>query len=160
MSPNKDVVFPTTNYKFKSDEYPFRTDGGRDQEVVYNEALALLKKYRSALLSLFCGHGKTFAAIRIAQTVGLKAAVLTHRAKLTDQWVESIQKFTTAKAQVVDTAGILDPTADFYIFNIAMVPKQWDKSTNTWKLKKLNCFSSIGFVIVDEGHIIGAKKSQ
>jgi superfamily II DNA or RNA helicase len=156
------IIFPAfskTSFEFLSNEYPFRTDGGRDQEQVFNDALGLLKKYNSVLLSLFCGFGKTMLGIRIAQKIGLKVAVLTHRSKLTEQWVESIQKFTkNAKIQIVKGSDPLDPKADFYIFNIAMVSKIWDYKTKSWKQRKLNCYKDIGFVIVDEGHIIGAEK--
>ena len=153
QAPNKDVRFPTTQYSFNSEQFPFRTDGGRYQEVVFNEARDLIRKHGSALLSLFCGYGKSFLAIRLAQAFRVKVAVLAHRGVLFDQWTESIQKFTTATVQQVDTDGVLDPNADFYIFNIAFVHKRWRKSTKSWIPKKLGIYKEIGMLIVDEAHI-------
>jgi hypothetical protein len=57
-SPNKEINFPKTDYIFYKEKYPFRTDGGRDQEIVFNETIQLLKKHKSALLSLYCSYGK------------------------------------------------------------------------------------------------------
>ena len=67
-SPNKAIEFPGSVFDFYQSEFPFRTDGGRDQKAVFEEALAILKKHRSVLLSLFCGYGKTYTGIRLAQT--------------------------------------------------------------------------------------------
>jgi superfamily II DNA or RNA helicase len=159
VSPNKETQFPITKYSFNDKKFPFRTDGRRDQEVVFNDALKLLKKHRTVLLSLHCGYGKTYLAIRLAHACGLKCAVLAHRGILFDQWVQSIKAFTSAKVQLVDTDGILEPTADFYIFNIAFVHKLWDKKTQSWGLKKLGLYKNIiGLLIVDEAHIACAQE--
>lgn len=157
-SPNKDMDFPKTNYTFYIDRYPYRTDGGRNQEQVFDEAIKLIRTHRSVLLSLFCAYGKTFLGIKLAQQSKLKTAILIHRSVLIDQWEESIRKFTNAKIQIVDTDGVLDPDADFYIFNIAFVHKRWDKSIKSWKPKKLNVFKNIGLLIVDEAHIACAEE--
>jgi len=157
-SPNKDIEYPKAEYKFNTKDYPFRTDGGRDQEQVFNEASNLIKKYRSVLLSLYCSFGKTYTGIRLAQSTGLKTAILVHRGILFDQWIESIQKFSTGIVQKVGTDGILDPNADFYIFNIAFVHKKWDKSLQCWKAKKLGAYPEIGVLIVDEAHIACASE--
>lgn len=157
-SPNKEYTFPITNYSFKTKQFPFRTDGGRDQEQVFNQAAEYIKKYRSVLLSLFCGYGKTYTGIRLAQATGMKTAILVHRSILTDQWEESIEKFTNAKVQRVDTAGILDPEADFYIFNIGYVHKKWNKIHQSWVLEKLGRYKDIGTLIVDEAHVACASE--
>jgi superfamily II DNA or RNA helicase len=148
---NKDN-YANTMYTFKTGEYPFRGD----QEIVFKEALNLLKRESSVLLSLHCGYGKTMLAIRLAQRIGYKTAVLLHRGVLFDQWLESIHKFTTAKVQQVDTTGTLDPSADIYLFNIAYVHKRWQKESKTWVPKKLGRYKNIGLLIVDEAHIAGA----
>lgn len=156
-SPNKDIDYPQTTYSFYIDRFPYRTDGGRDQKQVFEEAIKMIRIYRSVLLSLFCAYGKTFLGIKLAHQSKLKTAVLTHRGILIDQWEESIQKFTNAIVQRVDTDGVLDPHADFYLFNIAFVHKKWNKSTKSWQPKKLNIFRSIGMLIVDEAHIACAE---
>ena len=157
-SPNKNTEFPKTSYDFYDKEYPFRTDGGRDQEVVFKEATELIRNHRSVLLSLRCGYGKTYTGIRLAHSIGLKCAVLAHATILFGQWIESIEKFTGAKVQAVDTDGVLDPDADFYIFNIAYVHKRWKKETQSWISEKIGRYKDIiGTLIVDEAHIACAE---
>src|SRR3972149_1668466 len=156
--PNSALEYVKTNFIFHTEQYPFRTDGGRKQDYVYNEALKRIKKYGSVLLSLFCGYGKTYLAIRLAFQLKLKTAILAHRTILIDQWYDSIIKFTNAKVQRVDTNGILDDSADFYIFNITFVPKYWDKEVKMWRNKNLGRYKDIGCLIVDEAHIACAEE--
>jgi hypothetical protein len=109
---------------------------------------------RRFLLGDFTVTHNTYEGIRLAQSTGLKCGVLAHRGILFDQWVESIEKFTTAKVQIVGTDGELDPDADFYIFNIAYVHKRWCKETKGWVPKKIGIYKNmIGTLIVDEAHI-------
>lgn len=111
------------------------------------------------LLGDFTVTHNTFTGIKLAHASGLKCGVLAHRGVLFDQWVESINKFTNAKVQIVDTDGVLDPDADFYIFNIAFVHKYWNKGTKSWKPKKLGIYkNTIGILIVDEAHIACASE--
>ena len=146
------------NGLFLTKEYNFRTDGGRDQEIVFNDALIKLKKYNSILLSLFCGYGKTYTAIRLAVHLKKKTAILVHRKILFDQWIESIEKFTNCKVQIVETDGILDDDADFYIFNIAYVSKYWNSEKKLWLNKKIGKYKNIGTLIIDEAHIACAQE--
>lgn len=95
----------------------------------------------------------TYTGIRLAQSSGMKTAILAHRGILVDQWEESIHKFTNGVVQRVGTNGILDPNADFYIFNMAFVHKYWDREHKGWKAKKLGIYKNIGVLIVDEAHI-------
>jgi len=110
------------------------------------------------LLGDFTVTHNTYTGIRLAQSTGLKTAVLAHRGILFDQWVESIEKFTTARVQRVGTDGILDPAADFYIFNIGFVHKRWDRKEQCWMLRKLGAYPEIGVLIVDEAHIACASE--
>lgn len=153
-SPNKHIVYPSCKYQFHTATYAFRND----QESVFNDAVTILKKHRSLLLSLHCGYGKTMLGIRLAWTCKLKTAVLAHRGVLIDQWVESIHKFTDASVQIVSTTGELDESADFYIFNTAFVPKKWSSELKKWIPKKNGIYKSIGLLIVDEAHIACASE--
>src|SRR3990172_4108240 len=42
-SPNKDIIFPQTSYSFYINKFPYRTDGGRDQQEVFEEAIKLIR---------------------------------------------------------------------------------------------------------------------
>lgn len=106
------------------------------------------------LLGDFTVTHNTYEAIRIAQACRLKCGILAHRSILFDQWIDSFTKFTNAKGQMVGTDGILDPNADYYIFNIAYVHKKWNKKLQSWTPKKLGIYKNqIGLLIVDEAHM-------
>lgn len=131
----------------------------RDRQIeIYKETVDFLKKDRTVLLSAPPGEGKTFMGIKLSHKIGYKTAVLVHRAVLTEQWIESIQRFTTAKTQIVGTDDLLEPDIDFYIFNIGYVGKYYkDKK---WNRRKLNHpeYLDIGTLIVDEAHIACASE--
>jgi len=87
----------------------------------------------------------------------MKCAILAHRGVLFEQWVESIQKFTTAKISMVKTDGLITEDADFYIFNTAFVHKQ--RVGNGWGQQKLGVYKDMfGVVIVDEAHCACAEE--
>lgn len=142
--------FPITNYKMHI--------GLRDniQKEIVKEAIDHLKLFNSAFLSTFTGCGKTFLSIYLAHYLGLKTAFLAHRTVLIDQFVASVQKFTNARVQVVGTNGELDPKADFYVFNMAYVPKKFDSDLKEWVPKKIGKNKEIGTLVVDEAHLICA----
>ncbi len=150
-SPNK-RDFPRIDFVFTG-EYK-----DEEQRKIAEEALVYLKKQRSILISIFTGAGKTILAGILSAQTKCKTAVLVHRGILVDQWVGMYTNFTTAKVQVVDTNGELDPNADIYIFNIAFVPKRWNKETKSWVPKKLGQYREIGTLIVDEAHIACASE--
>jgi superfamily II DNA or RNA helicase len=95
----------------------------------------------------------TYTGIRLAQKSGMKTAVLIHRTVLANQWKESIERFTTARSQIVSTIDTLDEEADFYIMNIGYIFKEWNKKERIWKMKQLGIYRNIGVVIVDEAHV-------
>jgi len=147
LNKKTNYTWPRTNYKFLGN---FKSD---KQKVVFEEAVEMFNKKDSCFLALHCGFGKTWEGIKLAHHQGYKTAVLAHRTILIDQWIESIRKFTTAKVQVVDTNGILNPDADFYIFNTAYVSKTWSKEKKKWVPRIVGSYKNIGMLIVDEAHI-------
>ena len=101
----------------------------------------------------------TYEGIRLAQESRYKTAILTHRNVLTQQWYDSIKKFTTGSVEIVHgKTHVLSSHADYYIFNIAYLFKQWDAPTKTWKMKPLGLYRDIGTVIVDEAHVACASE--
>jgi superfamily II DNA or RNA helicase len=149
-----DREYPRVDYKM--------TVGYKDQnqEECVKECIDILKKQKTVLLSLHTGGGKTVGGLMLAQKTKYKTAVLIHRAILAEQWAESIEKFTTATVQIVDTKTKIHPDADFYIFNIAYVPKFWNKLQQSWDRKKPSQpdYKTIGTLIVDEAHIACASE--
>jgi superfamily II DNA or RNA helicase len=117
------------------------------QKEVRDEAISLLNKNGSCILSLYCGFGKTFLAILLASKIGLKTIVLCHRIVLIQQWKESIETVCPqSKIQVLESSDRIDKQADFIIVNASNLEKF-----------KLDSFKRIGTVIVDECHVIATE---
>ena len=101
----------------------------------------------SGVLSLPCGYGKTYLALRTACRLQLKTIIIVSKEFLRDQWIEAITRFTTG------TYGILQQKKLElqYDFCIAMVHtlclKDFPKGT----------FSEFGFMIIDECHHLASE---
>lgn len=117
------------------------------QKVVKKEAIKFLNKDGCVLLALFCGYGKTCIAINMACSIKMKTLVIVNKLVLIKQWKKSIEDFTNAVVQKLDTKSEFDDEADFYIMNAVNVPKMGHKF-----------FSKIGLLIVDECHSIMAEQ--
>lgn len=123
------------------------------QQEVRAEALKLLNRNGSCILSLYTGAGKTITAINISCVTKLKTMILCHRIVLIEQWKQSILKFCpNAKIQVLKgtdkkASDSLDESNDFFIMNALNVSK-----------KGHQYFDCIGTVVVDEVHVMGTEK--
>ena len=117
-----------------------------EQKIVRKEALDLLSKKGSVMISCFTGFGKTLGAINLSCSIGLKTLVIVNKIILMKQWESSIMKFCPeAKVQKLTTKSRMEE-ADFYIMN----------AINIAKMGK-NFFIEIGLVIIDEAHLIMAE---
>jgi superfamily II DNA or RNA helicase len=118
-----------------------------EQELIQKEAIGLLNRQRSILISLYPGGGKTITSLSIASKIGCKTLILVNKIVLIEQWKNSIVGFfsNNTGVQVLDTAVAMDLNADFYIMNAINVPKRPD------------IFQDIGTVIVDECHLMITK---
>lgn len=120
----------------------------RPEQLEYQrEALAIMNKRGSCLLSIYPGGGKTITSLSIAYRVGLKTFILVNKLVLINQWVATIgQVFgATVRFQVLYPKTKPDPMCDFYIMNAINVCK---KSFTEYEHLR------IGFVIVDECHLM------
>jgi len=142
----KREVFQPMSVKFTGVLRPLQLE-------VKTEALGLLNRNGSCILSLYTGAGKTITSINIAVTTKLKTLILCHRIVLIDQWKQSIEKVCpSAKIQILKgtdkkKTDALDESNDFFIMNALNVAK-----------KGHSYFDCIGTMIVDEVHVMATEK--
>ncbi len=123
----------------------------RDEQIeVKNEAINILNQSSTLIIGMYTGGGKTCISINIACCIKLKTMIIVNKVILLEQWKESIQKFCPeAKIQVLKPKQLVpDKEADFYIINVL----------NIEKIDKDFIRETIGFLIVDELHLIMTEK--
>lgn len=117
------------------------------QKIVKEEAINLLNKTGSVIISCYTGFGKSICAINLAQTIKLKTLIIVNKIVLINQWKESILNFCPdSNIQKLTSKSVFDSTADFYIIN----------AINVEKLGK-EFLKDIGLIVVDEAHLIMAE---
>jgi len=117
------------------------------QTEVKKEAIKVLSKKGSVMISAYPGFGKTALSINISISIKFKTLVVVHRVVLINQWEDSLKKFCPdATIQKLGSKSN-KKDADYYIINAINVPKLGN-----------DFFSDIGTVIIDEAHLIMAEK--
>jgi len=118
-----------------------------EQKVVRREAIDLLSRTGSVMISCFPGFGKTCCAINLACHIRLRTLVVVNKIVLMSQWEASIHKFAPlAQVQIVTPKSTLDEDVDFYIMNAMNIEKMGH-----------GFFHTVGLVVVDEAHLIVAE---
>jgi hypothetical protein len=143
--PSSRDEYPKTKVRFNGTLFTKETDPlgrGRDQDIVFKEAVSKLKEKHSCFIACYTGYGKSCTGICLSAYFKLKTAVICHSDIIKQQWKEEFERFTNAKVQIVKGKKPLDPKADVYIMGIqksSTIPREW--------------LEDIGLVIVDEAHI-------
>lgn len=128
---------------FEHSGFKFEGKLKEKQIEIRDACLSKLNKYKTLLLSLHTGGGKTIIGIYLIYKIKLKCCILVHRKFLIEQWIQRIQQFAPmCKTQVINVKTKIDDTADVYIMNIDSVHK-----------KPKNFFLNIGLLILDEAHL-------
>jgi superfamily II DNA or RNA helicase len=113
------------------------------QCVVEREVDAVMETYRSILLSLHCGWGKSYFAILYALKLGLQTLVTVYRVSHLDQWRDSIRAVNkNLKVQVLENKTPKEEGMDFYLIlgeNLAH--------------RSCREFRGVGTFVVDECHM-------
>jgi len=118
-----------------------------EQLIVKKEAIDILDKQGSVIISAYPGFGKTIGSISLACRMKLKTLIIVNKIVLINQWADSINTFCpSAKIQKLTTKSEFDNECDFFIMNAINVPKMGP-----------NFFKNIGNCIVDELHLIMAE---
>ncbi len=139
---------PSRKHYPAEDVLPFNGKLRPLQKTVKMETLEILSRTGSCIIALYCGAGKTFLSLHLANEIGFKALIIVHRIILINQWKNSIDRvFPGCKTQIITPKSTLDSDAKFYIMNAINVPK----------MSRL-FFRDIGTCIVDECHTIATKK--
>jgi superfamily II DNA or RNA helicase len=99
------------------------------------------------VLSLPCGFGKTTCALAIAAHLRVRTMIVVHKEFLANQWAEKIGEFCPGATIGRVQGDKLELENDFVI---AMI------QTMCIREHEPGAFDSIGLVIVDEAHHIGA----
>lgn len=124
----------TTETTFQLREY---------QMVVKKEVDEIMDNFKSILLSLHCGWGKSYFAILYALQLGLQTVVTVYRVSHLDQWKDSIRSVNKhLKVQILENQTEKKPGMDFYLIlgeNMAHRSHQ--------------DFEGVGTFIVDECHM-------
>jgi len=100
------------------------------QKIPIAETITNIKEHGSAILSAYCGFGKTITSLYIASHIGGPVAILAHRNNLISQWKEAIDKFIEGPVDIISVHTV--------------------KNMNKQELAKYN------FIIVDEAHVMCA----
>ena len=134
-------VFPKANINFISELR-------EEQKELRSEAESHLNNCGSTIISAYTGFGKSITAINMASRIKLKTLIVLNRLILMKQWEDSINTFcsNTIKVQCIKPKAI-KKDCEFYIMNATNIPKMG-----------ADFFNDIGFIIIDEIHLIVAEK--
>ena len=116
-----------------------------EQKQVRNEALELLNKQYSCVISTHVGFGKSILATYFMCKIRLKTLIIVNRLVLIQQWIEVLNRFIKEpKVFVIKPNQVIDWNYDFFIVNAINLPK-------------IGYTPEIGLVVVDELHLIVSK---
>ena len=124
-----------------------------EQIIVRSEAIDVLNKTGSVILSMFCGFGKTITAINMACALKFKCLIVVNKIVLLQQWESAISEFCpSAQIQVLTPNYLKKGLQKIQSVNFILV-----NALNIGKIDN-SFFDDVGTVIVDEAHLIVAEK--
>ena len=117
------------------------------QNEAFDAGVAAFGAKGGGVLSLPCGYGKTTVALALSAHLKVRTMIVVHKEFLANQWVDKIRDFCPGATIGRVQGDIFDVEKDFVIALIqTMCMREFDSKA----------FDSIGFLIVDEAHHIGA----
>jgi len=132
-----------TNFR-KSDNLKLRPN----QEIAVNKVIENLKNKGDCLLVAPCGFGKSFILPFIVEEINQKTLIIVDRKFLVEQMSKEFKHNSNGNYQIVKDKK-LDITKDVYITTFQFLHRNADIVQELSKI--------VGFVIVDEAHILGAE---
>ena len=117
------------------------------QPEAFAAGVKAFEEIGGGVLSLFCGGGKTTVALALSSHLKVRTMIVVHKEFLANQWVEKIKEFCPGATIGRVQGDVFDVEKDYVIAMIqTMCMREFDKKA----------FDSIGLLIVDEAHHIGA----
>lgn len=117
------------------------------QPDAFNAGVRAFEEQGGGVLSLPCGYGKTTVALALSAQLKVRTMIVVHKEFLANQWIEKIKEFCPGATIGRVQGDQFDIEKDFVIAMIqTMCMREFDKKA----------FDSIGLLIVDEAHHIGA----
>jgi DNA polymerase III delta prime subunit len=117
------------------------------QNEAFRAGVEAFRKVGGGVLSLPPGFGKTTMALAYAAHLGVRTMIIVHKEFLANQWKERIQQFCPGATIGRVQQDVFDIEHDFVI---GMIQTMCSRENDP------KAFDTIGFVIVDEAHHIGA----
>ena len=117
------------------------------QNEAFNSGTQAFSQKGGGVLSLPCGYGKSTMALAFAAHLKVRTIIVVHKEFLANQWIEKIREFCPGATIGRVQGDVFDVEKDFVIALIqTLSQRDFPKSA----------FDSIGLLIVDEAHHIGA----
>ena len=117
------------------------------QNEAFRAGVEAFREVGGGVLSLPPGFGKTTMALAYAAHLGVRTMIIVHKEFLANQWKERIQQFCPGATIGRVQQDTFDIEHDFVI---GMIQTMCSRENDP------KAFDTIGFVIVDEAHHIGA----
>ena len=118
-----------------------------NQEEAFDRGVAAFASTGGGVLSLPPGYGKTCMALAFSAHLKVRTMIVVHKEFLANQWRDRIQAFCPGATIGRVQGDVFDTDKDFVIALIqTMCQREFAK----------DAFDSIGLLIVDEAHHIGA----
>lgn len=117
------------------------------QPDAFSAGIKAFEEKGGGVLSLPCGYGKTTVSLALSAHLKLRTMIVVHKEFLANQWVEKIKEFCPDATIGRVQGDIFDIEKDFVIALI---------QTMCMRDFEPKLFDSIGLLIVDEAHHIGA----
>lgn len=144
------LSLPFEKREFDTIECKFTAKLFENQKEIVKQMLEELNISGTVFLAAYTGFGKTVVGTYIMYKTKVLTVILSHRGIITSQWITSIHKFTSAKAEIFNSKSVFDDTVNVYIINPDIVTR----------LKEFP-FEKVGLLIVDEAHVFcSPKRSQ
>src|SRR5690348_6917067 len=139
------IKYPNDHKKYeKSIKFKFPHKLKEKQKEINTEVFDILNRTHSLIISSFTGFGKTFIALYLSYKIGLITAISVNKKKLIDQWIDKIKEFCPgATYQIIKSKTVINPTVNFYIFNMINITK-----------RNVSDFEHVGLLICDEIHTL------